>query len=125
MDETGTPRRARSWARRALIASAAALLLPLSTPLLEAPLEGTGAADAVALLGASPAEAQTVWGVSRRTARRTGRRTARRQSYMRSLPAGYTTTTVRGTEYYVVEGRYYEPKMIEGRVAYVPVEVNP
>jgi len=124
MNDIGPPRRARTWARRALIASAAALLLPLSTPLLEGPLAGTGAQDALALLGASPAEAQTVWGVSRRTARRTGRRTTRRQSYLRTLPAGHRTATVQGKEYYVVDGQYYEPAMVEGRVAYVPVQVE-
>ncbi len=113
------PRRIRRW----LVASAATLLLFEVTPALERVAEGTPAAWVVRAVGIGEADAQTTWGMSRRTSRRTSRRVTRRRTgtgYLYNLPPGYQTTYAGATPIYIVEGVEYEPQMIEGQVVYVP-----
>jgi hypothetical protein len=110
--------------------------------------EPTGAGSALAVasiatgvvaLSFTSVQAQTAWGVSRRTARRTTRRTSARQEayyhggsyyyggavgvpYLGVLPPNYQTVSVGGTTYYESDGVRYEAKIVEGQTVYVKVE---
>jgi hypothetical protein len=91
-----------------------------------APIAATaaGAATVAAVvLTADTAEAQGVWGVSRRTARRTSRRVDRRQDYRENYlygpPAGAQTVVVGGTQYYESEGVRYTAQVVDGQTVYV------
>lgn len=109
-----------------------ATVLALAAPGVGAGTIATGVVVGGALLlSSSTVEAQTAWGVSRRTARRTTRRTAARQEaiyhggvatpYLGVLPPGYRTTVVGGVTYYEAGGTRYQATMVEGRTVYVEV----
>ena len=68
-----------------------------------------------------PATPGSVGGVRRRTRRRTRRRWAI-GTRMYTLPAGYTTTKVTGTTYYVIDGEYFKKYYEGNKVVYVAVE---
>jgi hypothetical protein len=93
--------------------------LILDFPLFETPIKFS-VKEAQAVIG-RPATPGSVGGVRRRTRRRTRRRWAI-GTRMYTLPAGYTTTKVTGTTYYVVDGEYFK-KYYEGdKVVYVAVD---
>lgn len=93
--------------------------LILDFPLFETPIKFS-VKEAQAVIG-RPATPGSVGGVRRRTRRRTRRRWAI-GTRMYTLPAGYTTTKVTGTTYYVIDGEYFK-KYYEGdKVVYVAVD---
>ena len=88
-------------------------------PFIEMPIK-VPVKEAQARIG-RPATPGSVAGVHRRTRRRTRRRWAV-GTRMYTLPAGYTTTVVAGTTYYIAEGEYFK-KYYEGdEVVYVAVD---
>ncbi len=93
--------------------------LILDFPSLETPIK-ISVKEAQAVIG-RPATPASVGGVRRRTRRRTRRRWAI-GTRMYTLPAGYTTTVVAGTTYYVVEGEYLKKAYEGDKVVYVVVE---
>ena len=95
--------------------------LILDFPLPETPIK-LPVKEAEARIG-RPATPGSVAGVHRRTRRRTRRRWAV-GTRMYTLPAGYTTTVVAGTTYYVVDGEYLKKAYEGDKVVYVVVE-NP
>ncbi|MFC1825127.1 hypothetical protein ACFL9T_20635, partial [Thermodesulfobacteriota bacterium] len=93
--------------------------LILDFPLLETPIR-VSVKEAEAVVG-RPATPGSVGGVRRRTRRRTRRRWAI-GTRMYTLPAGYTTTKVYGTTYYVVDGEYMKKSYEGSNVVYVVVD---
>ena len=90
-----------------------------------APITATtvGAATVAAVvLTADTANAQTAWGVSRRTARRTTRRVDRRQDYFDALPSGAQPVVVNNVHYYEAGGVRYTAQIVDGKTVYVPVQ---
>ena len=93
--------------------------LILDFPLLQTPIKFS-VKEAQAVIG-RPATPGSVGGVRRRTRRRTRRRWAI-GTRMYTLPAGYTTTVVHQTTYYVVDGEYMKKAYEGDKVVYVVVD---
>jgi hypothetical protein len=93
--------------------------LILDFPLLEMPIKFP-VKEAQAVVG-RPGTPASVGGVRRRTRRRTRRRWAI-GTRMYTMPAGYTTTVVHQTTYYVVDGEYFKKAYEGDKVVYVVVE---
>jgi len=93
--------------------------LILDFPFLDMPIKFP-VKEAQAVVG-RPATPGSVSGVRRRTRRRTRRRWAI-GTRMYTLPAGYKTTVVAGTTYYVVDGEYLKKAYEGDKVVYVVVE---
>lgn len=93
--------------------------LILDFPFIDMPIK-VPVKEAQAVIG-RPATPGSAAGVSRRTRRRTRHRWAI-GTRMYTLPAGYTTTVVTGTTYYVVDGEYLKRAYEGNQVVYVVVD---
>lgn len=109
--------------RQVAVAFVAIVAIHGLAPAVEESMEGSWVARAAAAIGPERAEAQ--WGVSRRSARRVSRRTSRRvtaRNYYYNYPSGATAVAVGSERCYSSGGKYYCPRMVEGRVVYVIVD---